>query len=198
MSSRSSQPAALSDRAIENLSFIRSTMERATEFTAVPGWGGMAMGLSAVAAAFLAARQPDRSAWLAVWLTEGALGAVLGIAGIVWKARRTGLPLTSRPARRFLLSFAPPLAVGAALTVVLWRGGLAAQLPGLWLLSYGAAVVTGGAFSVRVVPVMGLGFMALGLVALAVSPEWGNALLAIGFGGLHLAFGWVIARRHGG
>ena len=129
---------------------------------------------------------------------EGALGAVLGIAGIVWKARRTGLPLTSRPARRFLLSFAPPLAVGAALTVVLWRGGLAAQLPGLWLLSYGAAVVTGGAFSVRVVPVMGLGFMALGLVALAVSPEWGNALLAIGFGGLHLAFGWVIARRHGG
>ena len=198
MSSRSSQPAALSDRAIENLSFIRSTMERATEFTAVPGWGGMAMGLSAVAAAFLAARQPDRSAWLAVWLSEGALGAVLGIAGIVWKARRTGLPLTSRPARRFLLSFAPPLAVGAALTVVLWRGGLAAQLPGLWLLSYGAAVVTGGAFSVRVVPVMGLGFMALGLVALAVSPEWGNALLAIGFGGLHLAFGWVIARRHGG
>lgn len=198
MSSRSSQPAALSDRAIENLSFIRSTMERATEFTAVPGWGGMAMGLSAVAAAFLAARQPDRSAWLAVWLTEGALGAVLGIAGIVWKARRTGLPLSSRPARRFLLSFAPPLAVGAALTVVLWRGGLAAQLPGLWLLSYGAAVVTGGAFSVRVVPVMGLGFMALGLVALAVSPEWGNALLAIGFGGLHLAFGWVIARRHGG
>lgn len=198
MSSRSSQPAALSDRAIENLSFIRSTMERATEFTAVPGWGGMAMGLSAVAAAFLAARQPDRSAWLAVWLTEGALGAVLGIAGIVWKARRTGLPLTSRPARRFLLSFAPPLAVGAALTAVLWRGGLAAHLPGLWLLSYGAAVVTGGAFSVRVVPVMGLGFMALGLVALAVSPEWGNALLAIGFGGLHLAFGWVIARRHGG
>ena len=198
MSSRSSQPAALSDRAIENLSFIRSTMERATEFTAVPGWGGMAMGLSAVAAAFLAARQPDRSAWLAVWLSEGALGAVLGIAGIVWKARRTGLPLSSRTARRFLLSFAPPLAVGAALTVVLWRGGLAAQLPGLWLLSYGAAVVTGGAFSVRVVPVMGLGFMALGLVALAVSPEWGNALLAIGFGGLHLAFGWVIARRHGG
>src|SRR5690606_9382396 len=122
---------------------------------------------SAVVAAILAAGQPDRSAWLAVWLSEGAVGAVLGIAGMVWKARRTGLPLTSRPARRFLLSFAPPLAVGAALTVVLWRGGLAEQLPGLWLLSYGTAVVTGGAFSVRVVPVMGLGFMALGLIALA-------------------------------
>ena len=198
MPARSSQPAALSDRAIENLSFIRSTMERATEFTAVPGWGGMAMGLSAVVAAILAARQPDRSAWLAVWLGEAAIGAVLGIAGIVWKARRTGLPLASRPARRFLLSFAPPLAVGAAFTAVLWRSGLAGQLPGLWLLSYGTAVVTGGAFSVRVVPVLGLGFMGLGLIALAVAPAWGNVLLGIGFGGLHLMFGWVIARRHGG
>lgn len=198
MPPRSSQPAALSDRAIENLSFIRSTMERATEFTAVPGWGGMAMGFSALVAALIAASQPVASQWLAVWLGEAAVGAALGAAGMVWKARRSGLPLTSRPARRFLLSFAPPLAVGAALTAVLWRGGLGTQLPGLWLLSYGTAVVTGGAFSVRAVPVMGLGFMGLGLVALALSPAWSNTLLAAGFGGLHLVFGWIIARRHGG
>ncbi len=198
MPPRSPQPAALSDRAIENLSFIRSTMERATEFTAVPGWGGMAMGFSALVAALIAASQPVASQWLAVWLGEAAVGAALGAAGMVWKARRSGLPLTSRPARRFLLSFAPPLAVGAALTAVLWRGGLGTQLPGLWLLSYGTAVVTGGAFSVRAVPVMGLGFMGLGLVALALSPAWSNTLLAAGFGGLHLVFGWIIARRHGG
>lgn len=198
MSSRSSQPAALSDRAIENLSFIRSTMERATEFTAVPGWGGMAMGFSALVAAVIAAQQAGRSAWLNTWMLEAAVGVALGAAGMVWKARRTGMPLTSRPARRFLLSFAPPLAAGAVLTAVLWRGGLAAQLPGLWLLSYGTAVVTGGAFSVRPVPVMGLGFMALGLVSLAVAPAWSNSLLAAGFGGLHLVFGWIIARRHGG
>lgn len=198
MDSRSSQPAALSDRAIENLSFIRSTMERATEFTAVPGWGGMAMGFSALAAAMIAAQQADRSAWLNVWIVEAVLGVVLGATGMAWKARRTGMPLTSRPARRFLLSFAPPLAVGAVLTVVLWRGGLGGQLPGLWLLSYGTAVVTGGAFSVRPVPVMGLGFMALGLLAMAVAPAWSNSLLAAGFGGLHLLFGWIIARRHGG
>jgi hypothetical protein len=198
MSSRTSQPAALSDRAMENLSFIRSTMERATEFTAVPGWGGVAMGFSALVAALIAAQQPDRSAWLAVWIVEAVAGVMLGAAGMAWKARRTGLPLTSRPARRFLLSFAPPRAVGAVLTAVLWRGGLGAQLPGLWLLSYGTAVVTGGAFSVRPVPVMGLGFMGLGLVALAVSPAWSDSLLAAGFGGLHLVFGWIIARRHGG
>jgi hypothetical protein len=198
MSSRTSQPAALSDRAMENLSFIRSTMERATEFTAVPGWGGVAMGFSALVAALIAAQQPDRSAWLTVWIVEAVAGVMLGAAGMAWKARRTGLPLTSRPARRFLLSFAPPLAVGAVLTAVLWRGGLGAQLPGLWLLSYGTAVVTGGAFSVRPVPVMGLGFMGLGLVALAVSPAWSDSLLAAGFGGLHLVFGWIIARRHGG
>lgn len=198
MSPRSSQPAALSDRAMENLSFIRSTMERATEFTAVPGWGGMAMGLSALVAATIAARQTGRAAWLNTWMVEAVVGVVLGAAGMAWKARRTGLPLTSQPARRFLLSFTPPLAAGAVLTAVLWRGGLGAQLPGLWLLSYGTAVVTGGAFSVRPVPVMGLGFMALGLAAMTVAPAWSNSLLAAGFGGLHLIFGWIIARRHGG
>lgn len=156
------------------------------------------MGFSALAAAMIAAQQADRSAWLNVWIVEAVLGVVLGATGMAWKARRTGMPLTSRPARRFLLSFAPPLAVGAVLTVVLWRGGLGGQLPGLWLLSYGTAVVTGGAFSVRPVPVMGLGFMALGLLAMAVAPAWSNSLLAAGFGGLHLLFGWIIARRHGG
>ena len=67
-----------------------------------------------------------------------------------------------------------------------------------WLLLYGTAVACGGAYSVRPVPLLGLLFMALGAAAFGSPESWGTAYLAAGFGGLHIAFGLVIAKRHGG
>ena len=60
------------------------------------------------------------------------------------------------------------------------------------------AVVTGGAFSVRVVPIMGLCMMVTGAVALLAPAAWGNIFMAVGFGGLQIVFGSLIAHRHGG
>jgi len=160
----------------------------------------MAVGLTAFAAAWLAARQAGGLAWLLTWVGEAVLALALTGGAVVWKARRAdvGLGLNSKPGRRFLLGVFAPLAAGALLTAVLFRAGQRALLPGSWLLLYGTGVVTGGAFSVRTVPVMGLAFMALGGAALFCPPAWGNLLLAAGFGGLHLLFGALIARRHGG
>jgi hypothetical protein len=191
-------PPALHARAMDNLSFIRSTMERATAFTAVPGWGGVAMGATALAASLLAYHSPTQNDWLLVWLFASALALATGGWAMVLKARRAGTAVFSYSGRRFVLSYVPPLAVGALLTLVLVRAGLYAALPGTWLLLYGTGVVTGGAFSVRVVPIMGLCFMALGAVALLAPPYWGDWLMAAGFGGLHIIFGLIIARRHGG
>jgi hypothetical protein len=189
---------ALHARAMDNLSFIRSTMERATAFTAVPGWGGVAMGVTALLATVLASNSPSVNQWLAVWLSASGLAFAIGGWAMVMKARRAGTTVMSYSGRRFVLSYVPPLAVGALLTLVLVRAGLYSALPGTWLLLYGTGVVTGGAFSVRVVPIMGLCFMALGAIALLAPPEWGELLLAAGFGGLHIIFGLIIARRYGG
>src|SRR3984957_19150457 len=192
------EPVSLQTHAMDNLRFIRETMERAGSFTAVPGWGGVAMGVSALIAAGIASHQPSLERWLATWLLEAAFAMVLAVLAIHRKAKAARSPILSAPARRFVLSFAPPFIVGALLTAVLYRAGIAAAIPGTWLLLYGTGVVTGGAFSVRVVPVMGLCFMFIGAVALFCPFTWGNALLAAGFGGLHLVFGTIIARRYGG
>jgi hypothetical protein len=191
-------PKPLHDRALDNLRYIRQTMERAGSFTAVPGWGQVAVGGTALAAAVLASRASGPDLWLAVWLGEAVVAIALGGWALVRKAYAVNDPILSGPGRRFGLSLLPPMAVGGLLTIALYRAGLATALPGTWLLLYGTAIVTGGAFSVRVVPLMGVCFMLGGVVALFGPAAWGNWCMAAGFGGLHIVFGTVIARRHGG
>ncbi len=191
-------PDRLQRRAIANLRFIRETMETARAFTAVPGWGGVAIGLSAWVATAFALRAQTFEGWMAVWLTNAALAVPLGCWAMLRKARLAGAAVSRGPGRGFVLSLTPPLAAGIVLTVVLFRTGQHAAIPGTWLLLYGTGVVTGGAFSVRPVPVMGLGFMALGTAALFAPLPIGTWLLGVGFGGLHMAFGAWIARRYGG
>src|SRR5438552_6518903 len=192
------EPPALHDRAIDNLRYIRETMERASAFTAVPGWGQVAIGATALAATYLAAQQPNAKAWLLTWLTEAIIALLISGWSMDRKARATGTPLLSGPGRKVAFSLSPPMAVGALLTVVLFRAGLTNAIPGMWLLLYGTGVVTGGMFSVSVVPVMGICFMVLGAVGLFAPAVWGNWLLAAGFGGLHMVFGIIIARKYGG
>lgn len=192
------EPVPINARAIDNLRFIRETMERAGAFTAVPGWGGTLMGITALFAALVAARQSSVEAMLGTWLGEALLAFGIGAWTMAHKARAAKMPLLFGPARKFALTLSPPILVGALLTVVLYRAGHPGLIPGMWLLLYGTGVVTGGAFSVKIVPVMGLCFMLQGSIALFCPASWGNAFLAAGFGGLHLVFGIIIARRYGG
>jgi len=173
-------------------------MERAVEFTAVPGWGGVAMGITALAAAFVASRQATPRAWLAVWLVEAFVAVAIAAPTAATKAHRANSALFSGPGRKFLLSFAPPIVVGGLLTFALFQTGALSILPGVWLLLYGTAIVTGGAFSVRVVPIMGLCLMLLGTAALFAPAAWGDGFMAAGFGVVQIAFGLWIARNYGG
>lgn len=183
---------------MDDLRFIRETMERAASFTAVPGWGGVAIGATALVAAALGERQSSPEAWLTVWLAAGILSLAIAVRAIARKARAANVAVLSGPGHKFLLSFFPPMAVGALLTIVLYRAGEVPLIPGAWLLLYGTGVIAAGTFSARIVPVMGLCFMLTGAVALFSPPAWGDALMAIGFGGLHILFGLIIARRYGG
>ena len=192
------EPLSIDSHAADHLRYIRETMQRAGEFTGVPGWGGAATGLTAVATAYLASRQATRPAWLSVWLVECLLAVAILAPSAAAKARRVSGGLLSGPGRKFVLSFAPPIIVGALVTLALVRAGLFGLLPGAWLLLYGTAIVTGGAFSARVVPIMGICLMVLGAAALFAPEAWGDLFMAAGFGVVQVGFGLWIALRYGG
>jgi hypothetical protein len=192
------EPPALHARAMDNLAFIRDTMEAAGAFTAVSGWGMVAVGTVATVAAIIASSRHSPVQSLYVWLGAAVLATIIMLWAIVRKARKARMPLLSGPGRKFVLSFSPPMFVGALITIVLYRAGLPETIPGMWLLLYGTAVVAGGAFSVKIVPVMGICFMFAGTIALFTPTSWNDWIMAAAFGGLHIGFGIPIARRHGG
>jgi hypothetical protein len=191
-------PPALHDRAMDNLKYIRETMERATAFTGISGWGQVAIGVTALAASAVAAQQKTFKAWLAVWMAEAVIALLITGWSMDRKARAANLPLLSGPGRKVAFSLSPPIFAGAIVTVVLYRAGLNHAIPGLWLLLYGTGVVSGGMFSVSVVPIMGLCFMALGAASFFVPVGFADWFMAAGFGVLHIVFGVLIARRYGG
>jgi hypothetical protein len=192
------EPPALHERAMDNLEYIRETMERATSFTAISGWGQVAIGITALASAFISAQQKTFKAWLAVWVAEAVIALLIAGWSMDRKARAAKMLLLSGPGRKVAFSLSPPIFAGAIVTVVLYRAGLTNAIPGLWLLLYGTGVVTGGMFSVSAVPIMGLCFMVLGATAFFSPIGFANWFMAAGFGGLHIVFGVLIARRYGG
>ncbi len=198
MTLRAVKPDSVGDHAAENLVYIRQAMERSATFTTIPGVGGVAMGIVALAASAVAAQQPTSDRWLLVWLGAASLAAIVGLIAMARKAKQGGGTLTGATGRRFALGMAAPLVAGAAITYGLWTARTFTVMAPAWLLLYGAGVLTGGIFSVPLVRAIGMCFMALGIAAIVTPPEWGNAWLAIGFGGLHVGFGVYIARNYGG
>ena len=194
----SDEPPSLHGRAMDNLEFIREAMERSTEFTAVPGYGGALMGATAVGATIIASQQPNWRFWLITWLVEACLAFAIGLLTMWQKSKAVETPLNSTPAKKFARGFAPPLITGIILTAMLYFNSLFEYLPTTWLMLYGTAVVSGGAYSVRAVPIMGWLFILLGAVAVFVPINYGNWMMGIGFGGLHIIFGLIIARNYGG
>jgi hypothetical protein len=184
-------------RALEDLRFIRRCVEEAGSFTAVPGTGMVAIGLSAV---FLSALTTDATGltWALIWMAEAGLALAIGLSCLVRKSRRAGVVLKRGPARRFGLSLLPPLVAGALITATLLRIEAYDVLPGVWLLLYGTGVATAGAFSVRAVLAMGVSFIGLGALAVMLPNLPPNLSMAAGFGGLHVLFGFLVRRWHGG
>lgn len=200
-------PVDLRLRALENLTFIRDTMHRASVFTAVPGWGMVGMGVIALVGGYVAALRYSEDWWIYCWMWVALVGCATGTGAMLLKAKRIGQGVWTGMGRRAIFSFSPAILAGLILSEILYELRLEPLMPIVWLMFYGVAVCGGGAFSVQVVPLLGLCFILFALVAYGVIfftemsvgiLRASDLVLLAGFGGLHIVFGLIIARYHGG
>ena len=192
------KPVAIDEGAAANLRYIRRTMEAAHTFTAVPGTGCIAMGCIALLAAALEAFTPLAAHWLALWVVAAISACATALVFIARKARAQGPSLRNAVARRFFMTLAPAFIAGAILTGILADEVSRATIAGLWLLLYGAGIAASGVFAISVVWSAGVAFMLLGAATFVLPAPFAPAMLALGFGGVHVVLGEIVRRRHGG
>jgi hypothetical protein len=191
-------PTPIDSGAVENLRYIRSTIEAAHTFTTVPGKGCVAMGVTALAAVGLESIPALAPFWLEVWLAAAIIACGAALWFMEQKARAQGLSLRRAVARRFFMTLAPAFLSGAILTTALAGHVDREIITGMWLLLYGAGLSACGLFAIPAVFTAGLAFMGLGAATLWLPPGSAHVVLALGFGGVHLALGATIVRNHGG
>jgi hypothetical protein len=197
-SPRRLEPTPIDSGALENLRYIRSTIEAAHTFTTVPGRGCIAMGITALLAVGLESIPALAPHWLGVWVGAAIVACCSALWCMEQKARAQGLSLRRAVARRFFMTLAPAFLSGAILTAVLAGEVSREVVTGMWLLLYGAGLAACGQFSVPAVVTAGIAFMGLGTATLWLPPGSAHIVLALGFGGIHLALGTTIVRHHGG
>ena len=195
---RQPNPTPIDSGAVENLQYIRRTIEAAHTFTTVPGKGCIAMGITALAAVAAESYPPLSAHWLAIWVAAAVMACSLALWFMEQKAHAQGLSLRRAVARRFFMTLAPAFLAGAILTAALVGRVDRELITGTWLLLYGTGLTACGLFAVPAVFTAGLAFMALGTATLWLPPGSAHVVLALGFGGIHLALGAAIVRHHGG
>jgi len=191
-------PTPIDSGALDNLRYIRSTIEAAHTFTTVPGKGCIAMGLTALAAIGLESIPQLAPHWLAIWVGAAIVAVVSALWFMEQKAHAQGLSLRRAVARRFFMTLAPAFLTGAILTAALAGRVDRELITGMWLLLYGTGLAACGLFAVPAVFTAGLAFLGLGAATLWLPPGSAHIVLALGFGGIHLALGTTIVRHHGG
>jgi hypothetical protein len=134
--------------------------------------------------------------WLEIWLAASLLGAGVGGTLVVRESSLRSLRLIGTPLRKFVLSLTPCLFAAVIMTAVHWASGNLHAIPGTWLLLYGCALIAASAATTRTIGILGGCFALLGIIALLLPQSLQILLLAAGFGGLHIVFGFVIGRAN--
>lgn len=179
-------------KALQNLAFVRETMENAGAFTTVPGWGMVAIGFSAMVTSFITIFISNPVIWMSIWILEAIIAIAIGLTSISLKNNKLGLTILHGIGLRFMINLCIPILAAVPLSFVLWKHNLTFHMPDVWLLLYGTSIITAGSYSLRLVLFMGCSFFALGCIGMLFPVIPKDALMFFGFGVFHCLFGMLI------
>jgi hypothetical protein len=194
---QSANTVQLDSHAAATLRYIRASMESAASLS-VPGSTGIASGVVGVLAAIVSSVPALRPHWLIIWLLGAVVAAGVGGALLLRQPSLSSLTIGGAPLRRFFIGLLPSLFAGAVMTWVLWTNAAERMIPGTWLLLYGCGLVAASAATTRGIGILGASFGVTGLLALVLPQAWQIAMLGVGFGGLHIVFGYLMGRAGNG
>jgi hypothetical protein len=199
---------------IRDITEMRSLMERSTKFLSLSGLSGILLGLYGLAGAAIAYYLLYREAGeLSYHVSDGeslsgtvvkviAVAVLILILSLVTavllsqrKARKTKEKLWNATAKRLLINMAVPLAAGGLLTLILVAKGFVGLMAPLTLIFYGLALYNASKFTYEEVRSLGLIEIVLGLAG-AYLPEYGLWCWALGFGILHIVYGFYLHYRY--
>lgn len=208
------------DEAREHLRVIRQTMERSTKYSTLSGLSGVLIGLVAIvgvvvtnsiirqAPAFTVRSQAELRSLnafqhrqfaelAAIWTTVLVLAIAIDFVANKRRAARVGKTVMSPIGGHIILAALPAFFAGAVITYFFIMHNLAFSVWGVWMLCYGLAICAVGLFSVKPVSVLGAAFVLAGAVTLLLPPSAQLPMMALTFGGFHIGYGILMARRHG-
>jgi hypothetical protein len=193
----------------KDLSSIRTLMEKSVKFISLSGLSGVLAGIYACAgaiSAYFIIHYPISPFRYRIYSanTEEVLWKLIGIAALVlvaslvtgvWfsmkKAERYHVTLWNSTSRRLLTNLAIPLITGGLfILIVLYNGHYGIAAPAS-LIFYGLALIQGSQYTYDDVRYLGLTEIAIGLIA-ALLPGYGLLFWFIGFGILHIVYGFIM------
>ena len=193
------------EEARENLRVIRQTMERSTKYSTLSGISGVLVGLAGIAGVVATwvlgpgaaiYHHPLRLA--SIWIVT--LFTAIGIDLICNKRRaaRVGKHIVSSLGAHIVLAALPAFFAAGILTYFFFQHHLLIYLWGVWMLCYGLAICAVGLFSVRPATYLGSAFVIAGAATLLMpAVPYHLIMMAVTFGGFHILYGVLMARRHG-
>jgi len=200
-----------SHEAVEHLTTIRHIMESATRLTVLPGKAAIFGGILVLAAAGLtyggihsmdfqsmaALGQGEQAKLVALWVAVAVLAVSVDVLFTMRLARKRGKSPWPRLGQLAAYAMGPAILVALVLSIALVLRNEWGPLPAVWMMLYGVAVWMTGILSVRAPGILGLTFLATGVVTLFWAAPIGLLMIALTFGIGHVVYGVYLLNRFG-
>jgi hypothetical protein len=201
------------DQLQDDLASIRNLMERSSKFISLSGLSGVLAGIYALIGAMMAYGLvykdygffgyrpfyvPDHQTWVQLFIIAVVVLIASVLTGVLLtyrKARKKSQQFWTPVSRQLLFYMAVPLFTGGIFTLIMLSRGYFGIIAPAMLIFYGLSLISCSNFTYNDLRYLGISEIVLGLLA-AWYPGYGLLFWALGFGVLHIVYGWSMYLKY--